>query len=65
VIGMLRLHDAGVARAEEASHFAERGALGNQRLDQRLRLGAGLAPHDALAAANYTTELDHGGDYGR
>ena len=65
VIGVSRLHDAGIARAEEASHFAERRALGNQRLDERLRLGAGLAPQDALAGANYTTELDHGGDYGR
>ena len=55
-VGMLGLHDAGVARAEEASHFAERGALGNQRLDERLRLRARLAPHDPVAAA-YTDRV--------
>ena len=64
MIGVLGLHDPGVARAEEASHYSELRALGNQRFDQGLRLGARLSPDDRVSGPNYTSEVHHGSDYG-
>jgi 3-hydroxypropanoate dehydrogenase len=35
------------------------GTLGDQRLDERLRLGARLAPDDSVAGPNYTSQIHH------
>ena len=64
MVRMRRLDDAGVAGAEEASHWPQARALGHEGLDQGLRLGARLAPDDRVARANYTSEIHHRGDYG-
>ena len=64
MIGVLGLHDPGIARAEEASHCAEVRTLGNETFHERLRLGARLSPDDRVSRPNYTSEVSHGSDYG-
>ena len=60
------LHDAGVARAEEALPRRRAAArCDDERLDQRLRLGARLSPDDSVAGTHYTCEVHHRDDYGR
>ncbi len=44
VVGMRGLQEAGVARAHKHARAGKRLALAHHRFDQRLRLGAGLAP---------------------
>ncbi len=49
MVGVLRSYAAGVVDAEEYAAARQRRALREQRFDQRLGLGAGLAPEDAVA----------------
>src|SRR5436190_4556697 len=63
VIGVLRLHDAGIVDAEKKRRIGERSALRDERLAERLRLGAGRTEDDAVAGTNYARKIDaHAGD---
>ena len=59
MVGVPGLDDAREARAHEHACAGERGALRDQGFHQGLRLGAGLAPQDAVAGTNYTSEIHH------
>src|SRR3954469_10804674 len=57
MVRMLRAQQAGIARADKCSAARERGALGDQHLDQRLRLGAGLPPDERIAGPDHVRQL--------
>src|SRR4029077_16871650 len=58
VVRMLGLDGAGPVHAHEHLERAEGGALRGERLDQRQRLGAALAPDHPVAGADDAAEID-------
>ena len=61
VIGMFRLDDARVARAEKHAAAGQMWALSHHHFEQRLRFCARLAADDRVARTNYTLQLHHRG----
>jgi len=48
MVGVLGTHETGIARSEEDAAAGKGAALREQGFDERLRLGAGLAPDEAI-----------------
>ena len=61
VVAVLGLEEVAERDGQEHPHPAERGALGDERLDQRQRLGAALAPENAVSGADVAREVGEAG----